>query len=182
MLPQTEVTTVIENKETYTVDTQEKAAWALRKLRQIRQKQAENTNTANAILDGLRREMEATQNWLKEQNEALEDDASYFVGALEIYHRKQIEENPKQKTVKLPFGSLKLRAQQPEFQRDAAILLAWAKASRPDCVKVKEEADWATLKKSVVVQDGKAIDATTGEVVPVTVVEREPVFSVETEA
>jgi phage host-nuclease inhibitor protein Gam len=181
MLQQTEVTAVTENKEPFTVDTQEKAAWALRKLRQIRQKQAENANTANAILDGLRREMEATQNWLKEQNEALEGDASYFVGALEAYHRKLMEENPKQKTVKLPFGTLKLRAQQPEFQRDAATLLAWAKASRPDCVKVKEEADWATIKKSLIVQDGKAIDTTTGEIVPVDVVEREPVFSVEVE-
>ncbi len=93
-----------------------------------------------------------------------------------------MEENPKQKTVKLPFGTLKLREQQPEYIRDAVTLLAWAKSSRPDAVKVKEEADWATIKKSVVVQDGNAFDTTTGLLVDgVTVKEREPKFEVVTE-
>lgn len=179
MLPQTEVTT--ENKERFAVDTQEKAAWALRKLRKIRQAQTENTNTANAIMDSLRKEIEAAQEWLKQQNEGLEQEASFFVCGLETYHRKLMEENPKVKTVKLPFGTLKLRAQQPEYIRDAATLLAWAKSSRPDAVKVVESADWATIKKSVVVQNGAAVDTTTGEVVPVRVVEREPKFEVETE-
>lgn len=178
MLAQPEVVT--ENREPFIIDSQEKAAWAMRKLHQIKQKETENTNTANSLIDALRKEIEGVQNWQKEQNESLGDDASYFICALEAYHRKYLEENPKAKTIKLPYGQLRFRAQQPEFQRDAVTLLAWVKSSRPDCVRVKEEADWATLKKSVVVEDGKAIDATTGEIIEgIQILERPEKFSVE---
>lgn len=180
MLPQVEV--IEETKEPFVIDNQEKAAWAMRKLRQHRQKQAENTNTANSLIGALQQDIEGVQAWKKEQNEAIEKDASYFLSGLETWHRKQYEEDNDIKTIKLPFGQLKIRAQQPEYIRDAVTLLAWAKSSRPDAVKVKEEADWATIKKSVVAQDGKAIDTTSGEIVDgVTVEEREPKFEVVTE-
>ena len=180
MIPQVEV--IEETKQPFIIDTQEKAAWAMRKLRQHRQKQAENTNTANSLIDALRQDIEGVQAWQKEQNEAIEKDASYFLVGLEAWHRKQYEEDSDIKTIKLPFGQLKIRAQQPEYIRDETKLLAWAKVSRPDDVKTKETADWATIKKSVVVKDGMAVDTTTGEVVDgVQVVEREPKFEVTTE-
>ncbi len=180
MLPQAEV--IEETREPFIIDTQEKAAWAMRKLRQHRQKQAETTDTADSMVGVLQKEIEDIRNWQKEHNEAIENEASWFVAGLEAWHRKQYEEDSDIKTIKLPFGQLKIRVQQPEYIRDEVKLVAWAKISRPDAVKIKETADWATIKKSVVVKDGKAVDKTTGEIVDgIQVQEREPVFSVETE-
>jgi len=81
------------------------------------------------------------------------------------------EDDPKLKTVKLPHGTLKMRAQQPQYEYDEAQLLPWAKENLPEAVIVKESVAKTPVKKHI---------QETGEVVPgVTIIERPEKFSVE---
>jgi phage host-nuclease inhibitor protein Gam len=162
-----------EQREQFVIDTKEKASWALRKLAKIRKEMAENQAIAEA-------EIKRTQEWLEEVNGALEKDAEYFSNLLQVYHRSVLEEDPKAKTIKLPFGTLKARKQEPEYIRDEEKLLAWTKVNHPDAIKVKESVDWSKLKETISnVENGLAITED-GEVIEgVKVVERGVKFVVE---
>jgi phage host-nuclease inhibitor protein Gam len=162
-----------ETREAFVIQTKEQASWVLRKLAKIRKEMAENQAVAEA-------EIKRTKKPLEEVNGSLEKEAEYFANLLQVYHRTVLEENPKAKTIKLPFGTLKARQQQPEYVRDEEKLLAWTKQNRPDAVKVKESVDWTKLKETISnVVDGLAITED-GEVIEgVKVVERGVKFTVE---
>ncbi|GIM45929.1 phage protein [Collibacillus ludicampi] len=162
-----------EARENFVVDTKEKAVWALRKLAKIRREMAENQAIAEE-------EIRKFQVWLEDVNGALQKDAEYFEGLLQAYHRMVLEENPKAKSIKLPYGTLKARIQEPEYIRDEEKLLTWTKANRPESIKVKESVDWSSLKKTIIsTANGVAIDENGQVVEGVTVVERGIKFSVE---
>ena len=165
-----------EQRGQFIIDDDQKANWALRKIRQLQEKRKANIQLAEA-------EIERINTWLKEVNGDLEQSIDYFTGLLEGYHRQVLEQDPKAKTIKLPYGKLKMRAQQPEFIRDNDKLLSWLKQSnKTDYIVVKESPDWAQLKKTLQVAGNALVDTETGEVVEgVEVVEREPKFSVEVE-
>lgn len=167
-------------EEGFVVDTREKAIWALRKLKHILDEKA-------AVEAAAREEIKRVEDWLANEVKRLDADAAYFEGLLADYHRRVLAEDPRAKTIRLPHGTLKVRAQQPEYRRDEAALLAWVKANRPELVKVKEDVDWAALKKSLMVagEDAGApfmpvVDGETGAVVEgVLAVPRPDKFSVE---
>jgi phage host-nuclease inhibitor protein Gam len=162
-----------EVRESFVIDTKEKAVWALRKLAKIRREMEENQSIAE-------KEIERIKAWLEDVNGSLQKDAEFFESLLQAYHRKVLEENPKSKTIKLPHGTLKARIQEPDYIRDEEMLLAWAKENRPEAVKVKESVDWSSLKKTIVsTANGVAIDENGQVVEGVTVVERGIKFSVE---
>lgn len=89
--------------------------------------------------------------------------------------QKQIDAGKKpKKTIKLPYGQIKLQKQQPEFIKDDEQLLAHAREL--GYVKVKESTDWAELKKHAHIKDGRMYDMN-GELIPgVEVKEREDKF------
>ena len=88
--------------------------------------------------------------------------------------------NSKRKSVSLPSGKFGYRKQPPKITHDDTILLAFAKESAPQFVKVKESVDWAGLKKSCVIDQDKMIDEN-GEVLPgITIEQQEPKFYVDT--
>jgi len=74
------------------------------------------------------------------------------------------EDDPKLKTMKLPHGTLKMRAQQPQYEYDESLMLPWAKKNLPEAVVVKESVSKTPVKKHI---------KETGEMVPgVTITER----------
>ena len=140
------------------------AAWALRKMSKVQAKIAETNAAAEA-------EIKLTQAWRDKENGKLELEIDFFTYLLDTYFRRCQVEDPKLKTLKLPHGSLKMRAQQPEFTYDDEPLLAWAKESLPTAVVVKE---------SVAKQPVKDWIKETGEVpAGVTISNRPDKFSVE---
>lgn len=166
-----------EEKERFAVDTAEKADWALRKLAKIRRQREENRKLAQAEIARIRQ-------WLAAEEERLERDEAYFLSLLADYHRRLLEEDPKAKTVRLPHGVLKMRAQAPEFERDEERLLEWLDArGMGEFVRVKREPDWQRLKPLLAPTPGGAVVvADTGEVVEgVRAVLRAPKFAAETE-
>lgn len=163
----------VEDREKFTISSQSGAIWALRKLKKI-------TNEQKEIADTAAEEIGRIRTWQSGEEKRLQGEMAYFEGLLTDYHRRLLEDNPKAKTVKLPHGVLKARAQQPEFVRDESALLTWIKAQRPEFVVTKESADWAGLKKIAVAAGSSLVDPASGEIIGgVTVVERPDKFSVE---
>lgn len=153
-----------EQRERFKIETKDQAAWALRKMSRIKAEQDENITTAQA-------EIERITSWRDEENGKLGRGISFFENLLYQYFVQLRDEDPKFKTMKLPHGTLKMRAQQPEFQYDEEQLLAWARLCMPDAVVVKESVSKNPVKKHI---------KETGEVVPgVEIVERPEKFSVE---
>jgi hypothetical protein len=109
--------------------------------------------------------------WRDEENGKLERNIYFFECLLRDYFVGLRESDPKLKTLKLPHGALKMRAQQPQYEYDEDTLLPWAKENLPDAVVVKESVAKTPVKKRI---------QETGEVVPgVLVMLRPEKFSVE---
>lgn len=152
----------------FTVDNDQKAEWAARKIREARQDTQKWTEYYERQLSAIRR--------------ANEDTEAYFAALLADYFETVPHKATKtQESYSLPSCKLVLKAQQPEFNRDEAVLCDYLdKKGRDDLVKITRRADWAALKKTLkVMEDGTCVDAD-GEVVEgVQAFSREPLFKVE---
>lgn len=163
-------------RESFVIQDDSSANWALRKIKQAKQQKEDNNALAIA-------EIEKINAWNKLENEKVQQDIDYFQGLLAAYALKKREENPKFKSQKLPNGRIRFKKQQPNYVYDDDTLLESLKNSgRTDLIKVKETPDKASIKKAFVAQEGSLIDPDTGEFIDgVTVVEREDKFEVITD-
>ena len=162
------------NCEPFKIDNDQKAEWALAK---IREEQAE----AQRIMNVCRSMIMHYEQQLKKAEEDLEKKTAYLKSQLEQYFDSVEKRRTKtQEVYKLPSGTLRRKYPGPQFKRDDDALVKWLKErNMKDYIKVKETADWANLKKAIQVVGNKAVDEN-GEVVEgITVVDRPPVFEVE---
>lgn len=118
------------------------AAWAMRKLRRLRKKQASNVAIAQA-------ETERIADWLRTVNKPLEDNAQYFEGLLTDYAIRQRFEDDR-KTISLPSGKVSTRTVAPKWEVDAEPFLAWARVNAPTLIRIKEEPNLPAVKESVI--------------------------------
>ncbi|MEF3330601.1 host-nuclease inhibitor Gam family protein [Oceanobacillus oncorhynchi] len=161
-------------RESFVVDTDEKANWALRKIKQAQQKQIE----ANALATEEQDKIEA---WYQSEREKAQRDIDYFQGMLAHYAVKKREKDPKFKSQKLPNGRIKFVKKQPKFNyKDESVVKYLEESEREDLLKVTKEPKKAEIKKAFVIKEDKLIDPDTGEVVDgVTVEHLEDEFKVE---
>lgn len=132
-----------EAHERFRIESTDQANWALRKLKKIRDKQAENDRLASDEIGRIQR-------WLSDVNSQLEREAGFFESLLVEYHRALLSADPEAKTVKLPMGTLRARQIKPQPELvDEEAALEWAKAHAPGLVKVKESLAWAEMKKEL---------------------------------
>ena len=152
----------------FIVDNDQKAEWAARKIREARQDTQKWMEYYERQLSAIRR--------------ANEDTEAYFAALLADYFGTVPHKATKtQESYSLPSCKLVLKAQQPEFNRDEAVLCDYLdKKGRDDLVKITRRADWAALKKTLkVMEDGTCVDAD-GEVVEgVQAFSRQPEFKIE---
>ena len=165
-----------QKSEPFRVKDEKTADWALRKIREHEAHVAQVEEFAEAQVDEILA-------WAESATKSARDSIQYLSGLLEAYHRQLFAANPTLKTIKLPAGEIQLRQQQPQFNRDNDRLLAWLKAHRPEFVRVEEAPDWANVKRTFAVHNGRLVDPDTGEVVDgVDVVEPTmPAFRVRTQ-
>lgn len=152
----------------FVVDNDQKAEWAARKIREARQDTQKWTEYYERQLSAIRRANEETE--------------AYFAALLANYFETVPHKATKtQESYSLPTCKLVLKAQQPEFSRDEAVLCDYLdKKGRDDLVRITRRADWAALKKTLrVMEDGTCVDAD-GEVVEgVQAFNRLPEFKIE---
>lgn len=144
-------------------------------------------NAAEALLRKIAEEQAETQRYInvcdtfiseyafkkQKAQEEFDKRTHYYKQQLESYFRTiQPKVTKTQATYKLPSGTLKLKYGTTEFIRENETLLKWLKESgRNELIKVKEEPNWAELKKEVanikngiaVTKDGEIIEGVTAK-------------------
>ncbi|WP_017728556.1 host-nuclease inhibitor Gam family protein [Halalkalibacterium ligniniphilum] len=169
-----------QQQEVFEVMDLESAAEAQRRVGYFKEQQAQIDEIAQKQIEPFLKKIEKIKTWAEEAKKEFVEREQFYTHRLEFYMREEVKrqmnsgKKPK-KTIKLPYGQIKLVKQQPEFRKDENELLNYAKAN--GFIKVTESADWAEIKKRCSVLGDKLIDEN-GEVIPgVTVVERDDKFS-----
>lgn len=111
------------------------ADWALRRIARARSRAAQAKQVHAEQQAQLDR-------WLKSETDRAERTEMFFTIKLEDWHRQSGE-----KSRKLPHGTVGLRKQQPEYDRDDAKLLAEATELE---LPIKRSPDWAAIKALLV--------------------------------
>lgn len=141
-----------------------------------------------AVEDQARTQIEQINAWAEHRYEVLHNRARWEREGLEMWHRAVLADDPSRKTISLPCGTLKARAQQPVWEFDDEAFIAWAAEHAPELVRVPEPkpAVDKTAAKKALIPDATGLGLVVtaeGEVVPgVTVTPRPPSFTIDTEA
>lgn len=148
----------------FKVDGLDSANWCFRKIRALQ----EQINSNKSLAADERARIDA---WEKKENEAAENSIAYFEAVLTEYYKNLRAEDPKAK-VSTPYGKISSRKSKKWSYNDKEVI-EWAKDSGyKELVRIKEELDKSTLKKTF--KDG--IDTNTGEIIPgVEIVEEESI-------
>jgi len=163
----------------FLIDNDQKANWALRKIRHLKQKKKENKEFAETEIKAIQKEIDEVNEWLESENESLDNDIEYMEGMLRVYAEQLKEDDPKLKTHKLPFGQLQFRKQRDKWKYDNDKLLEFVEKNLKDTIKIKKKVDKRKLKKKIRVVGSKTVVADTGEVVEgIEVTERGEKFKV----
>lgn len=160
--------------ESFRIDNDEKAEWALAKIREEQAEAMRIMNVCKSMI--LHYEQE-----FKKVEEDLEKKTAYLKGQLEQYFERVEKKRTKtQEVYKLPSGTLKRKYPGAQFKRDDEALINWLKDRKmEEYIKVKESPDWANLKKMVQIAGDKVVDED-GEIIEgVTIVDRPSEFIVE---
>jgi phage host-nuclease inhibitor protein Gam len=150
------------DEERFRVRDKASAEWALRKVAHRRKVLAEE----EALYEAERHKLDA---WIEERRERAEKDTQYLCDLLEEFHRAQLAEDPKAKTISLPSGKLTARKAPDKWEFDEGFL-AWARTAAPELIRTKEEPDRQAAKRLLIARhasDGGAGIAVTpdGELV-----------------
>ena len=158
---------LMKEAEGFIIDTDAKAEWALKKIREAR---ADRDTWVAWYTEKIKEIKEQTDFETMNLEQML---AEYFAT---VPHKK----TKTQESYKLPGGKLVMKTQNPEYKRDDATVIEWAKThGMAQYVKTKEELAWSELKDATAVFEGHIVTEE-GEVIPgIEVVNREAKFVVE---
>lgn len=141
------------DKQPWSITDDRAADWALRKIKEL----DADTKAWKDHYAALADKVEQQNNAAKER--LMEHLRRYFETV--PHHRTKTQES-----YALPAGKIGIKSVNPGCVRDDAILLPWVKENHAELVKIEESVNWSELKKRIVISDGQAVDAETGEVVP----------------
>jgi hypothetical protein len=149
----------IEAPEHFQIENDGAAAWAMRKLRRLRQHQESNNRLAAE-------QIEKIEDWLIHANRPSQDSIRFFESILSNYAvRQRIEED--RKTIDLPEGKISTRSGSLKWAINGEVFLPWARENAPDLIRIKEEAALSEVKARLEVGgEGIVFDPSTGEHVP----------------
>ncbi|NPC94813.1 hypothetical protein HOO54_22215 [Bacillus sp. WMMC1349] len=141
--------------------------WAFRKIAALKTQEKEIKALAAT-------ERQRIEEWESSELKPIKDNLSFFEGLVSAYHIKQLEQDPKTKTLSTPYGKSKSRAtkEQPK-QADKEKLLHHVKEAGLTEF-IKEDVKWGDLKKSLSIKDvdgKKVVLDENGQAVPGVVIE-----------
>lgn len=168
----------------FEVTDQETATEALRRITYFQEQMKDVDNTVENQTALFRSHINKIEKWGEEAKGEHQERINFYSHLLEGYIRAQVEEREAQgkkakRSLKLPYGSIRLKKQQPQFKKDEEQLLQYAKTN--GLVKVKETVDWETIKKQSTVVDGKLVSEDGEVILGVSVEERSDKFEVNIE-
>ena len=149
------------DEERFVIDNDEKAEWALKKIREEADEHDRLIALASAEAERIARRVE-------EIDKAYENNTSWLKHQLSLYFDTVPHKTTKtQEKYALLSGTLVRKKGGIEYKRDDAALLSWLNESRLDqFIKTKLDVDWKELKaRTSVSEDGMVIFDETGEIV-----------------
>jgi len=150
-----------EQAQAYAITTDDEALWAMRRLAQA-QRQIDGIKAqAQAEIDRITRWVQAST----ASNHRVIEKCDRLLGDYLMVVRE--DETDGRKKLEFPDGSVSSRMTPPRVAvEDAEAFIAWAEANgKSEWVRVKREADIATIKKVADYQGDQVIDPITGTVV-----------------
>lgn len=172
-----EITEETENTG-FIIDSDEKAEWALRKIKE-RETEFERLKAL-----GLS-DIERVSRLIEEEKARCDADTAFFRGALDVYMDSVKCRITKAGTMKyrLLSGTLVRKKGGTNFVKNDDVLADYLmRSGRTDLIKTKISPIWSEFKKQCSVVDGKVIDTETGEIVEGVVAEVAPnAFKIEWE-
>ena len=136
-----------EDDGLFVINNIDKANWCIGKIMKAKSKQTE-------LSEFVKREKERLDRFLEEEYDELEREIERRSNMLLPFAATQID--GKKKSIKLPNGTMGFR-NTTKVEKDEKLLFEWAKESAVEFIKTAESLDWATLKKSCIVDDGRYI-------------------------
>lgn len=149
-----------ETPEGFTIDSDVKANWALKKIREAK----EEHDRLQAIIDAEFNELAAKQERI---NKKLESETSYLRGLLYLYFQTvEHKETKTQETYKLLDGSLVFKKPSRSIVKpDNDQLVAYLESvGREDLIEVKRTAFWGDYKKTLTIADDGQVVSEDGEI------------------
>lgn len=164
-----------EVKDGFVIDNDSKAEWALSKIAEEQKELQRMTMTIDSIMTEYQ--------FKKQQAEKKYDEKTQWITSQLMNYFEKVEGKKATKTkisYSLPTAKLVKKIGGQEFNINDKEIVKWLKESnRNDLVKVKESADWATLKKEVTIK-GSSVVTSDGEIVQgVEVIDKPDVFDIE---
>lgn len=157
-----ETAEVLTDCVTYDIEDARRDAAQLHKLNR---KATLATGMIDAEIAELQKDLQLLEARKEEILKPLHEEMMILQTNLTEYHRRELEAGG-DKTIKLPWATLKSKAQPQDYVRDDTVLLHWVQINAPEYVKVAEPTvAWGELKKAVVVAGNKALWKETGEVI-----------------
>lgn len=151
-------------EEGFEIDSDVKAEWALRK---IRERAAERDRIVEASAEIIETYKEAIKT---EVDRAAEEIAGLEGMLLRYFGTREHNVTKTQETYRLPTGKLKMKLASQRMVPDNDALMS----AYPAFVVQKPDFQWGELKKRLSIVDGKVIDTETGEFVEAVAVEAVP--------
>jgi len=155
-----------EQEERFTIDTPEKANWALKTMKRERRPDDIYIDIAQKDIAEHEREIARLRDEIARRNVARCDREANLIAGLRqfVETSEDRRETKTQYAFDLPAGKLVLTKPKRDYRPDRAKLLAFVKASAPQYVKVEEDVKWGELKKTLKIAGDVAV-MDTGEVV-----------------
>lgn len=141
----------VEVKESFKIDDDSKATWAMRKLKV----HVTQMNINKQIAEDEKKRIDE---WLEAVNNPIQLKADFFTSHLVVYGKEQREQFER-KTVSTPYGKISSRQTQEKFEfTDKDIFLKFCENQSLDLIRIKTEPDMEKIKAELVVTtDGKII-------------------------
>lgn len=157
-------------EEKWTIDNDEKAEWALKKIR-------EETEEHDRLIKLAAAEQEKLTARIAEINKAYEDGTSWLKYQLSQYF-ETVPHKATKTTEKyaLLSGTLVRKKGGIEYKRDDGAVLTWLNENRLDqFIKTKLDVDWKELKtRTSITEDGMVVFDDTGEIIDGIKAEQKP--------
>lgn len=157
-------------EEKWTIDNDEKAEWALKKIR-------EETEEHDRLMKLAAAEQEKLTARIAEINKAYEDGTSWLKYQLSQYF-ETVPHKATKTTEKyaLLSGTLVRKKGGIEYKRDDGAVLTWLNENRLDqFIKTKLDVDWKELKtRTSITEDGMVVFDDTGEIIDGIKAEQKP--------
>lgn len=157
----------------FVVDDEQKANWALRKIKEYQQQIIENDKLAD---DEIRK----IEDWRKGRNNSAKESIEYFEGLLMEYALNRRDQDEDFKSISLPNGNFGFRKQQPRWKYDDEALLNYLEQSQMNnLIRTTKAPNKAEIRKQFEIHGNKVINTETGEFVEgIEIIDRPEKFNV----